>query len=173
MGFTLIELMIVVAIVGILATVGVSAYKKWIRKTKASGEVPAMIGHFQQREEAYMAENGAYLGTSSTNSETDYFPKPLTGRGNYTSLSTLPTTWQTLKIQTGQNGLYCGYVVITLAAGASPAGLGAGLFSAAPTRNSFYVKAECDWDGVSTVNNIWSVRGDLQVGTAIQTGEGR
>src|SRR5258706_1272586 len=101
-GFTLIELMVVVAIMGILAVVGARAYMKWIRKSKASGEVPMMLGQFQQREESYFAENGTYLSTGT--GDTDYFPKPLHGGGSFTALGTMPTTWQTLKIQTGQMG---------------------------------------------------------------------
>jgi type IV pilus assembly protein PilE len=172
-GFTLVELMIVVAIVGILAVIGGRSYTKWVRKSKASGEVPMMLGHFQQREESYFAENGAYLSTGT--GDTDYFPTPLKGGGSYTTLGTsMPTTWQTLRIQTGQNGLYCGYVAIAGAAGTAPgsSSAGNGLWSTTPTRPWFYVRAECDWDGSSTVNNKWVVRGDLSVSTATQTGEG-
>jgi prepilin-type N-terminal cleavage/methylation domain-containing protein len=171
-GFTLIELMVVVAIVGILAVVGAKTYTKWLKKSKASGEVPMMLGHFQQREESYFAENGTYLSTGT--SDSDYFPTPLKGGGSYTALGTMPATWQTLRIQTGQNGLYCGYVAIAGAAGTAPgtSSAAAGLWATTPTRPWFYVRAECDWDGQSAVNNKWVVRGDLSVSTATQTGEG-
>jgi prepilin-type N-terminal cleavage/methylation domain-containing protein len=175
-GFTLIELMVVVAIIGILAVVGVRAYTKWIKKSKASGEVPMMLGQFQQREEMYFAENGTYLSTGT--GDTDYYPTPLKGGGSYTAAGTtsnpMPTTWQNLKIQMGQNGLYCGYVAIAGAAGTAPgsSSAGAGLWATTPTKPWFYVRAECDWDGQSTVNNKWVVRGDLSISTATQTGEG-
>jgi type IV pilus assembly protein PilE len=171
-GFTLVELMVVVAIIGILAVVGARAYMKWIRKSKASGEVPMMLGHFQQREEAYFAENGTYLSTGT--SETDTFPTPLKGGGSYTAMGTMPTTWQTLKVQAGQMGLYCGYVVVAGAGGTGPTAgsAGAALYSTTPTRPWFYVRAVCDWDGRSTKDNTWLVRGDLSVSTATQTNEG-
>ncbi len=175
MGFTLVELMVVVAIIGILAAVGIAAYTKWVRKSKASGEVPYMLGHFQQREVQYQAENGTFLPTGST--EDDYFPKPLTGGGSYTSIptGTTPQAWQDLKIQMGQSGLYCGYVVLVKAAGAAAGANGAALYPVAPNREFFYVRAECDWngDGGGDGNNVWVVRGDTSVTAAIQTGANR
>jgi prepilin-type N-terminal cleavage/methylation domain-containing protein len=172
-GFTLIELMVVVAIIGILAVVGVRTYSKWVKKSKASGEVPMMLGMFQQREESYFAEYGTYLSTGT--SDTDYYPKPLKGGGSFTAIPTLPTTWQTLRIQPSQAGLYCGYVTIAGAAGTAPgsSSAGNGLWSSTPTRPWFYVRAECDWDGQSAVNNKWVLRGDLSMNTVVQTGEGR
>jgi prepilin-type N-terminal cleavage/methylation domain-containing protein len=170
-GFTLIELMIVVAIIGVLAAVGVSAYRKWVRKAKASGEVPGMLGQFQVREEQYFAETGEYLPTGT--SDTNIFPTTPGKAGSYVNLGTLPDAWKTLKIQPGSAGLYCGYVVRTFAAGTAPSGAAALVYTTTPTRPYFIVRAECDWDGSSTVNNVWVVAGDRALSTASQTGEGR
>lgn len=59
-GFTLVELMIVVVIIGILASVAIPSYMKHIKKTKAQEAVTNLSG-IAQYEEAYFAENDQYL----------------------------------------------------------------------------------------------------------------
>ncbi len=61
-GFTLIEIMIVVAIVAILASLGIAQYQKFQLKAKTS-EVKVVIGAIAAAEEAYAAENGVYLSS--------------------------------------------------------------------------------------------------------------
>ena len=59
-GFTLIELMICVAIIGILATIAIPAMVRYQNDSKTA-EVKANLGSIRVAEEAYFAENGAYL----------------------------------------------------------------------------------------------------------------
>jgi prepilin-type N-terminal cleavage/methylation domain-containing protein len=58
-GFTLIELMIVVAIVGILAAVAIPAFNSYKMQARA-GEAPAFLAEIAQRQEAYRSEFGTY-----------------------------------------------------------------------------------------------------------------
>jgi len=59
-GFTLIELMIVVAIIGILAAIAIPNYMNYQMKAKTS-EAKANLGAIKTSEVAYMAENDNYL----------------------------------------------------------------------------------------------------------------
>lgn len=58
-GFTLVELLIVVAIIGVLATVGVPTYRRMIQKAKKS-EAKVLLGGLYKVEAAFRAEFGAY-----------------------------------------------------------------------------------------------------------------
>ncbi|RYE66829.1 MAG: type IV pilin protein [Oxalobacteraceae bacterium] len=59
-GFTLIELMIVVAIVGILATIAYPSYKDSILKGRRAEARTALL-ELMQQQERYMTQRGAYL----------------------------------------------------------------------------------------------------------------
>ncbi len=63
-GFTLIELMIVVAIIGILASVGIPLFARYQLRSKSS-EVKTNLSAIRVVEEAYFSENGAYLAANA------------------------------------------------------------------------------------------------------------
>jgi len=74
-GFTLIELMIVVAIIGILAAIAIPAYQDYTIKSRIS-EGASLSGAFKTAIEVYWSENGtlggvttAELGTTSVSGE--------------------------------------------------------------------------------------------------------
>lgn len=58
-GFTLVELMIVVAIVGVLAAIGIYGMRKYMMASKA-GEATAMLGGLRGAQEGFKAENLTY-----------------------------------------------------------------------------------------------------------------
>jgi type IV pilus assembly protein PilA len=63
-GFTLVELGIVVAIIGILAIIAVVGYRKMVLNSKLT-EAKTMINAIRLAEEDYKAESGGYLNISS------------------------------------------------------------------------------------------------------------
>lgn len=70
-GFTLIELMIVVVIMGVLAALGAVAFRGQLSQAKNT-EALAMARSIGAAQEAYRAENRTYLNVS--NSLTSYYP---------------------------------------------------------------------------------------------------
>jgi prepilin-type N-terminal cleavage/methylation domain-containing protein len=72
-GFTLIELMTVVAIVGIMATLALVGYTKNVRNARRT-EVIGDLSNLALRENAMLSARGHYAST--TNNEDDTYPVP-------------------------------------------------------------------------------------------------
>jgi len=66
-GFTLIELMIVVAVIGILATIAYPSYMEYVRKA-ARGEAKAILLETAQYLERFNTTNGTYAGAAVVSS---------------------------------------------------------------------------------------------------------
>ena len=95
-GFTLIELMIVVAIIGILAAIAIPNFLKFQAKAKQS-EAKSNLGAVFTAETAYFGENNAYATTfananwsPSGTTKYEYFLSATEVLGNPTGL-TMPT----------------------------------------------------------------------------------
>lgn len=64
-GFTLVELMIVLAIVAILAAIAIPSYQSQIRKTHRKDAMSALQGLAQSMERFY-AQNNTYIGAAGS-----------------------------------------------------------------------------------------------------------
>lgn len=154
-GFTLVELMIVIAIIATLAVVAGGAYRKYSNSARKT-EVYAMFAEIRAKEEAYRAEFSQYL--SSGAGEADVWPALLgANAGEPKAKNWLPlpgaSNWNALGVAPGKTMLYCGYTVIAGAANVAPVGnYGAAAWPAAPTAPWWYAVAVCDNDGAGPPN---------------------
>lgn len=153
-GFTLIEMSVTVAVIGILAAIAVPLWSRDSRKNKAASEVPAMFEDLRTRLEQYNQENGVYPATIG---EGTLWPASPTSTAR--TLYPLPATWQTLKVRiTGNDTVYCGYTWVTGLANTSTniGAIASGSFAfTAPTTNWYYVLARCNMDGNSAVDEYF------------------
>ncbi len=90
-GFTLIELMIVVAVIAILAAIGYPAYTESTKKARRADAKSALMGFAQSMERHYTANN-TYEGAASGGNDTgapDIFPTeaPLDGSTKFYNLT--------------------------------------------------------------------------------------
>ena len=67
-GFTLIELMIVIAIIGILASIAVPSYRDYVRKSNMA-EVIALINAQSTKMQVFYNENGRWPNEAEWNAE--------------------------------------------------------------------------------------------------------
>ena len=86
-GFTLVELMIVVAIIGILAAVAVPYYQKYIQKSRLTSLVFPGVHAIQTNFASYYSLNGQFPTSSNTlnqlcsDANTHYFTPSVTTGG--------------------------------------------------------------------------------------------
>jgi type IV pilus assembly protein PilA len=161
-GFTLVELMIVVAIIGILAAIGSFGYRRWIGRARLT-EAVTMLAEMNSKEQTYRMEFGTYLPLRADGNVT--LPSPDEAAAAFYPISpaaasfesvrtavsiadsTLwPASWRAIAVSPRDTSLYCTYMTNAgNAADAIPAGapLGAALVNgtAAPW---FYGLAACN-----------------------------
>lgn len=89
-GFTLMELMIVVAVVGLLAAIAYPSYNSSVLKGRRA-QARAALTELLQQQERYMTQRNCYLGfdTASGGVATATAPSPTTACGGITA-TTVP-----------------------------------------------------------------------------------
>lgn len=164
-GFTLVELMITVAIVGILATLAVYGVGKYIRSSQSS-EAIQMIGMIKTCQESYKSEMLSYLDVSGTKSlgAGSYYPSNDVGQRVW--------AWGDTSTEVGRNFRQLGVVTsspvrfayATAAGGGADAVVGHNLPTltinnwptAAPGAPWYVVSAKGDLDGDGSLSGYAS-----------------
>ena len=115
-GFTLIEVMIVVAILGIIVAIGYPAYTDQVRKSRRAEGMGELL-ELADRMERFYSDQGTYVGASLGSAATNIYPTT-SAKGYYTlsiasqtatdfSVSVTPTS------KGGQNKDKCGTFTMT------------------------------------------------------------
>lgn len=170
-GFTLVELMMVVVVIGILAAIAVVSFTKRSASAKAA-EVPGMFAEIKRAQMAYQAENGTYLSTAA--SETTVYPALLAAGEPKKKKWDPPanSAWAMLGVRPPDTWNYCGYASIAGAPNVAPAGsYGKAVYSnQTPQTQWFYVIAICDLNASAVTNSIYVSSHDRE--TVVQYNEG-
>ena len=108
-GFTLVELMVVIIIVGILAAVAVPLYKDYVNKGKAS-EGQALVGAVAAAEKVYFAQHNQCLSVGAAGTGTG-------GGGAADPLGVVATEniyFTAYDVQSAQSQNSCDYTITTI-----------------------------------------------------------
>ena len=152
-GFTLVELLVAVAVISILAAIAIPSFFGETRKARANAEVNPMFNDLRIRMEQYLQENGVYPDTLS---EAGLYPTA-NPDGRPHALQPLPATWQALKIRiSGPDAVRCGYTWVSSRSNngttgpsvgnAGPKAVAAPFSFVPPANDWYYLLAKCRMD---------------------------
>jgi prepilin-type N-terminal cleavage/methylation domain-containing protein len=147
-GFTLVELMIVVALIAVLAAVVIPSFFQEASRVKAETEVSAVFAELRIREEQAKVETGQYQAVAAHPAG----PSP----SLQDFQTTMPTDWIALRFAAPTPKVRCSYSVSAgladTAVGSVAEGFG---MAATPAINWWFALATCDLDGSSTKNGVF------------------
>lgn len=114
-GFTLIELMIVVAIIGILAAIAFPSYQSYVTKTRRADAQAALTAFATALERYYTDNRNTYLkaadgGADTGKPDSSLFPSeaPLDGATKYYNLSISVASRNSYTLQASPKGAQAG-----------------------------------------------------------------
>ncbi len=164
-GFTLIELMITVAIIGVLAILATAGYSKWILTSKTA-EAPAMLGAIKSAQEVFRAERLRYLDVSVGSLDT-MFPAatPSSQKVKWDTGAcsiAVCTNFLTLNVQ-AETFVYYRYSTIAGAATGAPVSYD-GRTTPAANDPWFVARARGDLDGDGVLSSYYVTSFDTALG---------
>lgn len=121
-GFTLIELMIVVVIVGILAMIALPAYQDFVRKSRRAEALSEMLD-IQLQEERWRANHSNYAVTSASVGavDTSYYAFVIAGSTSNPNVYTITATPKGAQTKDKQYGVSCNPMTINQSNEKTPA----------------------------------------------------
>jgi prepilin-type N-terminal cleavage/methylation domain-containing protein len=165
-GFTLVELMTVVAILGILSTVGVVLVRSHMRVAKTTSAL-AGVKWVLSGQTAFRAEHGQYLDCSGTTAK--YYPMETPGKSAHSWVQTSHPDyplWASLGIPTSSSTQF-GYLVNAGLSGAAyPTLLTTVKPTIPPSADPWYViqfASDLDGDGVLMKGVATSLNAEVYV----------
>ena len=151
-GFTLLEVLVVIALIAILATVALPSLMGEGRRARGLSEVQSIFQDLRNRMEQYAQEKGTYPPGDGEGTLNPGAPQasaqPLT----------MNATWTAANVRiTNTTEVFCGYTWSTGAASDNTnVGAEATAFGfTAPATAWYYILAQCDLDGDSSVDSFY------------------
>jgi prepilin-type N-terminal cleavage/methylation domain-containing protein len=177
-GFTLVELLIVVAIIGILASLASVGYRRYVGRARVT-EAVTLLSEMVSKEQLYFLEFGSYLplradgiAMPSPNEDATAFYPSSPSSSAFESVRTStsiadstawPAGWRSVGLRPRENQLFCTYMLNAGRPG-DPASTGTyagpllGTLSASGPA-WFYAVAACNLTGAAGFPNAVSVFG--------------
>lgn len=116
-GFTLIEVMIAVAIIGILAAIAFPSYQDYVRKARRADAKEALL-RVQLEQEKWRANNPAYSSALTMPTTLDYYTITSAAGATAATDYSVTATATGSQVNDSQGGTSCATLTITVAGGA-------------------------------------------------------
>lgn len=155
-GFSLLEVMACVVVIGILAVVVVPSFAGESRKSRAKSETAAVMAELASKQAKYKFDKGAYLTAAAC-------PAAPSSTGQVaTSCTSSGQPWSTLGVSLPERKLYCSYAITTGTSKQNPSPPSP-FTMPAQAASWYYIVATCDMDGKAGYSTYFTSSWDATI----------